>query len=258
MKNQRNIVDYVSDSIFTGFYVDKFEGQAFTEFKDGNLEKVKGWTSFNHNEIRDSIRQLPGNYGRAKMGILLTVKGKKRYGNVYGYGHFGMSQYEIEIEKVLAIDTTITLETLRAIELEKGIVYQGVTIPPPSDFERGQKYLYKHTNGNYIVHFKIEKTGPGRLKCLHAIYKNKRMVYEQICYLTLETDRYINEISEKCHGKSYYTYIGDMSLKGDQPSSFIKMIVPCNTSMPPPYIEIPDITNLYKDFDSLTLELSKE
>lgn len=256
--NRHNIIEYVSDSIFTGFYVDKFEGQAFLGFENGRLEDIKGWTSFNDKKLRDSIRQLPGNYGRAQKGILLTVKGKKQYGNVYGYGHFGMGAYEMKIEKVLSIDTTVTLETLKAIELEKGLVYDGVTIPPPSDFKIGQKYFYKYTKGKYAIHLEIEKKGPGRLKCFHVIYKNNRIVYEQRCYLTLEVDRYIGEILEKCQRQSYYTYIGDMSLKENQLSSFIKMIVPCNISMPPPYIEIPDVTSLYKNVDSLKLELSQE
>lgn len=177
---------------------------------------------------------------------------------MYRYGHLGMGAYEMKIEKVLAIDTTLTLETLKAIELEKGLVYDGVTIPPPSDFEKGQKYLYKHTKGKYTIQLELEKTGPGRLQCLHTIYKNKRIMYEQRCYLTLQVDRYIGEVLEKCQRHSYYKYTGDMSLKDNQLSSFIIMTVPCNTPTPPPYINIPDITDLYKGDRSLKLELSKE
>ncbi|MFL9845398.1 hypothetical protein [Flavobacterium rhizosphaerae] len=235
-KNKTRINTYSQDSIYEGFYVNEFEGQAFHVLKpNGKLEKVTGCASFQKREIKDSLLNI--NFPRfraiANKGIKLKVKGYREYGDMYGYGHYGMDDYEIHIDKIIEIDTLINFHKQLNKELEKGYVINKDTAYLPVDFIINKEYKFISKEGKMHIELYLKKTSTSEIDYKFVLYKKKKIVLSKNGNLLLNPISYISAyISNKEYSTNLlYEYIDE--LYNDNRNTFDrwsqnKLLIPFN------------------------------
>lgn len=163
-----------------GFYSKGLEHSAFTVLKDGSLQESKGWVFFDKNVADiDSIREITQHKSpEMKRGVYMKVRGKKKYGSCYGYGHFGGSSYELYVSEILAIDTLRTRFDFINNKLKTDGYYttQHDTLNAPRLLKEGKEYLFKARSGKHDIVLMAKRINKAQITYTLTYYKKKLQI----------------------------------------------------------------------------------
>ena len=205
---RNKLLDAQQDTIFEGYYTNRFEGYAFREIKNGRVEPIAGWTYFESSANFDSIRKNNKYWSVLQRGVYMRVKGVRQYG-YHRYGHYGGWGYELNVTEILAIDTTKILNTHWARDLENGYVQDKDTIWLPKDFETGKKYSYTGNLKKFRVELELVKTEAGVIHYVLSYYKKNRRIDVRKGRMVLNVDSYVS------YPNGDYKYDGEWDIASD-------------------------------------------
>lgn len=138
-----------------GFFSKGLEHSAFTILRGDSLVGGSGWVHFDESiKAVDSLHDITAwRSPDIKRGIYMKVKGIKRSGNVYRYGHFGAGGYELTVSKIEAIDTTRTRWAFMLDKIDKTGFYDGKRIAYPDILKEGKEYTFVGQGHAYFNEF---------------------------------------------------------------------------------------------------------
>lgn len=197
------------DFVEEGFYSKGLEYSAFMVLKNGSLENLRGWVFFDEDVANiDSIRTITQHRSpEMRRGVYMKVKGKKKYGAHYGYGHFGGSNYELYVSQILAIDTTRTYFDYINNKLKTDGYYiaRNDTLTAPKLLKEDKEYLFKARSGKYDIVLTAKRINKVDITYTLTYHKGKRQI-KKVNGL-LSTDLFRNKMHySESGGELTYVY----------------------------------------------------
>lgn len=161
VQKNRTFIEKIEKVTLEGFHFKALEASYFWPLKDGELTGEQAWTMFDKSLQKiDSLRSVssfyaPG-FGR---GVYMKIEGIRKSGVSLRYGHLSGVSSQIDVVKIITVDTLRTAFGFIADKLNKDkyLVWEGDTLRAPNRFRIGETRTYTGQAEKYNVEMVLKR-----------------------------------------------------------------------------------------------------